>query len=99
MNILVKRQTFRVDERGNLVEVPADTKWREAQEREEVRGRSHASTQVFTCSPGTASESARGLALRRPFAGIKTALRIVSTWRPAPKGSLTVHLPTCFTAS
>jgi hypothetical protein len=38
MNSLVKRQTFRVDEQGNLVELPPDTKWREAQEREEARG-------------------------------------------------------------
>jgi hypothetical protein len=37
MNTLVKRQTFRVDEQGNLIEVPPDTKWREAQEREQKR--------------------------------------------------------------
>lgn len=45
MDTLVKRQTFRVDEQGNLLEVPPDTKWREglqrereAREREELRG-------------------------------------------------------------
>jgi len=37
MNTLVKRQTFRVDEKGSLVELPPDTKWREAQERDEIR--------------------------------------------------------------
>jgi hypothetical protein len=37
MNTLIKRQTFRVDERGNVVELPPDTKWREAQERDKIR--------------------------------------------------------------
>ena len=36
MNTLVKRQTFRVDEKGNLVELPPDTKWRDARERDEA---------------------------------------------------------------
>jgi len=37
MNTLIKRQTFRVDDEGNLVELPPDTRWREALARDEIR--------------------------------------------------------------